>query len=398
VTRLVPIKDLRIDYPGWVNPREFTGLSDKELDELAGDIKSAGDKGEKGKIIDPPKVVQIRSPDGLVDLVIDGQRRVLAGLRVLPKGTEIEVVDLEDEPIDELTPEIADDLTGKAIRMFHREGLSSYELSTVAERLRANKRELADIAAIIHRSESWVSRMLKARTTATAKLLAAWKKGEITDEQFKDLAAQKDAATQDATADQVIETRKSGNKAEARSTAKEIVETAKQKKAREKAEKVEAKARAKADKLRAKAEAKAAKAAKKKAGKATNGHATVTGEQQEMGWTPPPEVTKPKKPAAPPRVALEEIIALADKRPPTHDYVKGVIAGVRHATGGLELHQMAKPWAAWVSRVGGATASKKATSRKATPTIRAKKARTPNKARKPIAKSTKSAKRKAKKR
>lgn len=360
MTRLVAIKDLRTEYPGWVNPREFTGLSDKELDELAADIKTAGDAGEKGKIIDPPKVVQVRGPNGtIVELVIDGQRRVLAGSRVLPKHTEIEVVDLEDEPID-LTPEKADELMSKAIRMFHREGLSSYELSTVAERMRGNGRELADIARTLHRSDSWVSRMLKARSTASPKLLLAWRKAEITDEQFKDLASQKDKEAQDENTDATVENRLAGNKSEARSKLKELVESAKQKKAREKKEKLEAKAAEKAEKVRQKADAKqkAAEAkAAKKAGK--NGKASaapvVTGDQQDL-WKPPAE--KPKKPPAPNRVALEEIVSLAEKRPPTHEYVKGVIAGVRYALGQVELHELGKAWASWISRLGGSVGAK----------------------------------------
>jgi ParB-like nuclease domain len=352
--RTVPFGEIHLEHHNWKNPRQFTGLSDKELDELAADIKSVRSQSDDKKasgIIDPPKVVMVRQNGSHITLAVDGQRRLLAGARAgLSKSTPIEVIDLEDEPI-ELTPEKADELTLKALRMFNREPLSSYEISEVAQGMRDRDRPLAAIAEAIHKSESWVSRMLKARLTASPKLMGAWRRGEITDEQFKDLAAQRDAERQEQDTEEVVSARKVGDKTEARSKAKEIVETAKQKKAREKAERARLKQEAKEAKERERQAKKDAKAAKKKgAGVASdkNGAATAA-----PTWTPPPEAEKPKKPQAAPRVELEEMVALADKRPPTHDYVKGVIAGVRRALGLLEPHEFAKPYAAWIARIGG---------------------------------------------
>jgi hypothetical protein len=398
--RTVLIGEIHLEAPNWKNPREFTGLSDKELDELAADIKAvrtqSTDKEKPSGIIDPPKVVKVKSNGSFINLAIDGQRRLLAGSRVLPKNTPIEVIDLEDEPID-LTPEKADELTLKALRMFNREPLSSYELSTVAESMRTRDRPLRDISDAIHKSESWVSRMLKARSTASPKLMLAWRKGEITDEQFKDLAAQRDKEAQDKDTEEVVTARKSGDVTEARSKTKELVETAKQKKARAKAEKLAAKQAAKDAKARELADKKAAKEAKK-AGKGKSvtadagTHPDVDPERANLkalakGWTPP--VEKPKKPQGPSRAALEEIVALADKRPPTHDIVKGVILGVRYGLGLLEQHEFGKAWSAWVSRVGGATeAPAKRTyaavraGKKERKKIHAKLARTANRAKK----------------
>src|SRR5574337_74019 len=91
--RYIPLEDLKIEYPGWVNPRLFTGLSDDEIDELAENLK-------KNKIEVPPSVVRVRHKDSEVNLVIDGQRRVLAARKVWPKDTRIEVIDLAESAID----------------------------------------------------------------------------------------------------------------------------------------------------------------------------------------------------------------------------------------------------------------------------------------------------------
>lgn len=354
MSRLVPFGDIHLEHKNWRNPRTMTGLSDKELDELAADIKAVrSENKEKSGIIDAPKVVQVNDGNGgVITLALDGQRRLLAGRRVpIPKNMMIEVIDLEDEPID-LTPEKGDELMLKALRMFNREPLSSYELAMVAKDMRSRDRDLAAIADAIHKSESWVSRFLKALDTATPKLVHAWKKGDITDEQFKDLAGQKDVAAQEKSTETVVEARKSGNKAEARSATKEIAETAKQKKAREKAEKLE--------KIKAAKEAKERELAAKKQAKLDkkNGTTTLTFANADA-WTPPAEDTKPKKPVAPARVVLEEMVSLAEGRPPTHDFVKGIIAGTKHAIGLLGQDELGKPWVEWISRVGGATSGER---------------------------------------
>jgi hypothetical protein len=369
MSRLVPFGDIHLEHKNWKNPRTITGLSDKDLDELAADIKSVRDQDEdKSGIIDAPKVVMVKDVnDTFITLALDGQRRLLAGKRVpIPKNMMIEVIDLEDEPID-LTPEKGDELMLKALRMFNREPLSSFELTEVAKDMRSRKRQLSEIADAIHKSESWVSRFLKAIDTATPKLVHAWKKGEITDEQFKDLAAQKDAAAQDKSTDTVVDARKSGDKVSARTAAKEIAETAKQKKARAKAEKLEKIKAAKEAKAQALAAKKQAKLDKKNGVKQGDSNGTKSAavaaarmdKDPDAFWTPPAEPTKPKKPTAPNRVVLEEIVHLADKRPPTHDYVKGVLDGTRHALGLIDQTGFAKAWSAWIAHVGGTASAER---------------------------------------
>lgn len=339
-TAFVPLGQIETEHKLWKNPRSTTGLGDKDIGELAADIKAAATKDSpKGKIIDPPKCVQVKSVNGTtIWLAVDGQRRVIAGGTVLPKSTEIEVVDLYGEPI-ELTPDKCDELTSMAISMFHREPLSSFELSETAQRMRDEGRELAKIASVIHRSESWVSKMLKARSTASPKLLRSWASGEITDEQFKDLAAQKDAERQAKETEEVVETRKSGDKTEARTKAKEVKESVKAKEADTKKGKP------------------ALSEVERQSNKDMAQAFIKAGGQTDPGWTPPAD--KPKKPPKPSQATIDELLAMADKRPPTHDFVKGVLAGVLYSQGMVELDDLPKPWAAWVSRVGG-TVKKKA--------------------------------------
>lgn len=318
--RTVSINDLALDHKHWQNPRTFTGLSDPEIAELGIDIKARG-------ILDAPMVQQVKTASGgITDLVIDGQRRVLAGLEVLPKGTKILVQDRTTEAI-ELTPEIADKIMFDMLAVGQkREGLSSFELSEVAERLRKRDRTLFDIANAIGKSESWVSKFLKARSTASPKLMLQWRKGQITDEQFKDLAEVKDLEKQAEATKEVVETRKSGDKAEARIRAKEITETAKN--------------------------------ATKVNGVHKPKPTSVT--QADLPHTQAATPVAPKRAPMVSRLVLDDVVAMAAKRPPTDPYVKGILHGVAYANGDLDMKEFAKPWRTYLARVEGSGKPKKA--------------------------------------
>jgi ParB/RepB/Spo0J family partition protein len=318
--RLVPLASLWLDHPKWTNPR--TLIDDDKLTELGESIKKDG-------ILDPPHVAQVKVNGDIINLVIDGQRRGLAAKRVLPKTAMISVIDIVPEVIEDLTWEVSDQLMLKALTIgSKRESLTSYELTEVADRLRHRNRTGADIARALNKSESWVSRMLKARSTATAKLMASWKRNEITDEQFKELAAEKDQAKQADATKEVAEARKTGDKTEARTRAKEVSESAKRT-----------------------APAKPPKVAK------ANGKPAAEGPQVDL-WKEPPPV-KPKS-TAPSKVVLEEMIGLADKRPPTHDYVKGLMDGVAYALGHKDPGDFGKAWHQYLARLGGTKAPRKA--------------------------------------
>lgn len=326
-SRPAKLSSLWLEHQHWTNPRTKSGLEDEKLAELGASIKANG-------VQEFPKVQKILTDAGVIDLVIDGQRRVKAASAALGKNAEIQVIDVSPDPI-KLTPEVADDLLLKALlTVVDRKGLSSYELLEVASRMQARGKTGAYIAAAIGKSPTWVSRMLKAKSTASPKLMLRWRKDEITDEQFKDLAEIKDEEKQVEATKEVIDARKSGDKAEGRVRAKEL--------------------------------AAGAKADKAKDAKVVNGHnkdakpPVVKGPQldlldKEKADKAAEEKSEAKKlaPKPPSRHAIDDLLAMADKRPPLHDLVKGIMLGVKYATGLIEPDAFGKPWMQYVSRVEG---------------------------------------------
>jgi ParB-like chromosome segregation protein Spo0J len=297
-SRTVALGKLAIEIPGfWENPREFSGLDVAELKDLGASIKAKG-------LIDPPKVQMVRNTEGTIfELVIDGQRRKLAADLVLDKESMISVIDLSDEVMD-LTPENIDKLMLMALTTYEREDLSSYELSTVAQRMKDRGKTLDYIGKAIGRDPSWVSKMLKARTTANKKLLSQWRKGEITDEQFKDLAAVADPEEQDKAVKDVVDTRKSGDKGEARVRAKELAATAKTK-----GKLAPAVRGPQADMF----------------GKGASAPLVPGGAGAVEIKPPPPKMRS--------RAVLDDLLHLTEKRPPTSELVKGIVLGVQYACG-----------------------------------------------------------------
>jgi hypothetical protein len=296
----------------------------------------------------PLLVQKVVMPHGMpFNLVLEGQRRVLAGREVLDKDELIPVIDRTPEPV-ELTPEVSDKLLLDMLAVaVNREGLSSFELSEAASRLRDRDRTLADISKAIGKSESWISKILKARQGATPKLMLQWRKGEITDEQFKDLAEVKNHTEQEEKAKGVVEARKSGDLGEARIRAKEVKETAK---AEAKPKTAPAQAKPKAPPV-------------------------VTGPQRDLfhkGEAKPITPPAPPKPKAPSRAILDDMLHMAEKRPPTADYVKGVMDGVRYACGLLQPDDFSKAWQQYVNRIEGKSAKPKAKKAKGVKTAKAK--------------------------
>lgn len=345
--RFVSLRDLTIDHALWTNPRTITGLDDTAIGELAADIKARG--------IQVPLIVQkIKSTSGgVTNLVLEGQRRVLAANEVLAKDADIPVVDRSADAIV-LTPETADELMLDMLAVAaKREGLSSVELSEVAERLRNRGRKLSDIAKAIGKNEGWISKILKARTQATPKLMLRWRKGQVTDEQFKDLAEVKDKESQEEKTEQVVKVRQSGDKTEARTLSKEIKE-----------------------------EERRAKAAPAKA-PAPKPEVAVKGPQEDLfeKGAKPVAPKPPKKPTTA-RLALEDMLGLAARRAPTHDYVKGIMDGVAYALGEKYPDEWGKAWRVYLARVEGSGKPVKGKKAKSKKTAKAK-------ARKPAKKAAK---------
>lgn len=348
--RYVRLDSLVLEYKHWSNPRILTGLGEADISALSESIRSMtmatiDGEGTIAGIGRPLEVVRIINNGDVVNLVIDGQRRY-RGMEVLglPPDTLVPVEDLEPAPIEWTRP-VADAYLKRVLSLEGtKRGLGSFELVESALRLREARNPdtkkdhtLAEIAVILGRSESWVSKMLTARSMAKPALVLAWKMGKVTDEQFKDLAAVNGGKQKEAT-EAVLEAAASGGKQEARTLAKELVALAK-------AERAAAKAQTEADRAADKAEDqpdRPAKAGKQKKGdKPPKVKAAVRGPQGEI------KVPPPKKP--PPKAVIEELLAQAVSHPPTHDYVKGIMAGVLYATGGVDPIDFGRPWHTWIS-------------------------------------------------
>jgi ParB-like chromosome segregation protein Spo0J len=361
--RTTPLNKLWLEAKGWINPREFTGMGADEIAELGASIK------EKG-MVDAPKVAQLRNTvtEELIDLVVDGQRRILGARDALPKSAPIPVVDLTETPLDYdpdkgLNDDQVDWLLIRAFTTLEREDLSSYELVQQAMRWKSRGKTGEWIAKHIHRSPSWVSKMLKAREAASDKLVLQWRKGEITDEQFKDLAEVKDPEKQAEKTKAVVEARKSGDKAEARMVAKETKETERQTNGHNKS--------------------KPTKAAKPAVPTAVKGGQMTLDGREEV----PPAKPEPKR-TAPNKIVLQELVDVAAKRPPTADYVKGLVDGVKYALGLMEPADFSKAWRQYVSRIQGDASSKKPAA-KAKAKAKAPKKKTAAKAKRPAKKTGK---------
>lgn len=300
MSRNTTLDKLILEHPLWKNPRTFTALSTKELRELGEDMT------DRGQVT--PLLVQSVLVDGLVvDLVLDGQRRCMA-LELIAKerkkglGTVVVKVDdlrvTEGDPTIDLTQEVADQLTLDVVAaMKHRAGLSSYEEVEVAISLHLRKMDQTEIAKALDRSESWVSRMLRAYKLSSPLLLEAWKKGKVTDEVYKDLADIQPHEKQETALGKALGLREQGGreaKAEARNTVKE------------------AKAEAKAEREKAK---------------------------------PTSRANKPTKPAkSSSRPMLKEILELTVAKRPSDPYVKGVTHGVAYALGEIGVDAFNPAW------------------------------------------------------
>lgn len=342
VVRYAKLEDLRIEYRFWTNPRTQTGLDGAKLGELAASIIARtihpGTEGEPTVvgITDPLKIVPIAN-NGDVDLLItDGQRRYLAACQAFdPPGDElVPVIYQEQDPV-QWTQDLANRYYVEALHgVGTREGLSAFELSEAAARLRASndpdgggkQYTLSRIAKELNRSESWVSKILTAREAASPTLLAKWRRGDITEEQFRDLATVKDKGEQTAKAEEVSQAQGQGRGA-ARAVAKE-------------------------QKLIASKERQATKAKEQKPAKtaAREPKQAVRGPQAEL-----PNVAaapaEPRKPKPMSFAVVEDVVSTAEKHPPTHDMVKGIILGMKVASGMLDAGELPKPWQTYLLKV-----------------------------------------------
>lgn len=349
--RLAPLGELRLAHASWVNPRTVSGLDDASIAELAASILSGTVSTADGRTIagveTPLEVVPVSENGSLISVVIDGQRRHRAMEHLgLSDDTLVRVIDLEGgiaEPVTKWTSAMTAVYFRRSLGMVSsRRGLSSQELVAACRQLRDSRNPdtgepftLSEIGTIVSRSDSWVSKMLKAVAGATPALILSWERGELTDEQFKGLALAKD---QSAALNEIKAAKEAGDDRSARRLSREQVIAARRERIAE------------ASKARA-AAAKPAKASKDKS-KDKEGKGKAPMEQTSL----PREQTIPKRP--PPQHVLAEMSALADKRTPTSEYVLGVLDAIAYCRGRLDAADFGKAWHSYVMLVSG-TATRK---------------------------------------
>lgn len=370
----VPLGSLVLEYKFWANPRTSTGLDDASLVELADDIAKNTVITEAGQLLginDPLKVVRIKGPNGsVVNLVLDGQRRHKAA-SLLFDGDSLVPVTYREPDVIEWSQQAALKYLAEVLKIVGlRKDLSSCELCESAYSLRGSKDEttgkvitIKQIAAVVCRSEAWVSKILAARDNASPALLHRWRKGEIPDETFMALATGvKDKEKQADEADKVVAARNSGDKGAARRIAKESKERAaneaREARDKDKVDKAAAKAKKKADR-----DAATAAKAKVKKGKAQAELPTPTAKPAPA--PAPASDPAPKKPKPMSAAVIEDLLDQARKKPPTADLVKGIILGIQAAAGLLDLGDLPKGWHAYIHYLAGTQpASKKSKSKK----------------------------------
>lgn len=309
-------KELRTEFkPFFTNPRTETGLSKPEIKELADDIKANG-------LHTPLVVIEFRASEDAATqfLIIDGQRRKFAA----------DLLELKLVPVIFATPDVVflNEKSGAYWELYalrtvgHRKNLSSFEQAQAAAKSRAAGETNEKIGAALNRSPTWVSRMISAYQKAEPELLASWAKGEVTDEQVKDLATVEAPKQADAV-QQTVSLRASGDrtsKAAARATAK---------------------AAAPVKPVPPPKPAAASPRATKSAAPAS--------------LAPAPKMYPP-----PPTKILTEIVSLRSKHRPTDAYTRGLTDGIAYAVGAVNGAKLEASFRGWLAKVNAAQAVAKA--------------------------------------
>lgn len=324
--RSVALSDLHLTFPGWRNPRFKTGLDPKDLKEFGTELKHRGLKS-------PPTVQKIKTPDGFINLLIDGQRRKL-GMVAAGFGDDymVPVVDHIDEILEPTKANFGRLLLDALSMGNNRESISSWELVENAKLLKAeNDFSVKSIGQAIGRDSTWVSKMLIAADGAATPLLETWKSGELPDELFRELALLPEKQ-QTPKMEEVIRLRAEGDKGLARAIAMEAANEVRQARADDPT-KPGPKVGAAKERHEAAKEAKAAKAAAK-SGKPV----------------PMPKKEADDKPKPPSRAVMEEFVAVLKPRA-TSDYLKGLLHGGLYALGEKDPKKFEKGWHRMISRI-----------------------------------------------
>ena len=186
-----PYGELYLQADGFRNPRHLTqsGLAKGEIRELALDIATRG-------LLYPLLVTS-------AGLILGGQRRYLAISLIM--DWEIEFANLDRDSLEAAALDMrrafyqaagipvrhveegADPETTALADNLHREALSSYEIAERLSKL-AGERSGVDLARLIGKSRSYVSRALKAWDGSSPELREAWAAGEVAYDTVKELA------------------------------------------------------------------------------------------------------------------------------------------------------------------------------------------------------------------
>jgi ParB/RepB/Spo0J family partition protein len=170
-------KDLAENKSGFDNPREKFDLN--RIKELAADIKAQG-------LLYPLQVWPTEYEGKGVNVVVDGERRRRAIALLIDSGDWPEGRGIDCRIIDAKTQKDAQyvALSGN----IQREELSSYETARAMTQLKVMGDSQQAIAERLNKSETWVSRKLKAYDAASPGLRRAWKNGQLPDDTVEDLA------------------------------------------------------------------------------------------------------------------------------------------------------------------------------------------------------------------
>jgi ParB-like chromosome segregation protein Spo0J len=204
----IPFGQLRLASQTFDNPRTTSGLADEDIRELAVHIVRHG-------LLTPLLVAEFTAAGGSWHAtVIGGQRRYRAIARILawdldinnphePGGWHARDGEVNDGPLIEkraaelregvpvrvITPTGPFGAQGLALAdNLLREGLSSYEVAFSLTQVADQGVSGAELARLIGKSSSWVSRKLSTWRGAGAKLREAWLAGQLTDQVVQDLS------------------------------------------------------------------------------------------------------------------------------------------------------------------------------------------------------------------
>jgi ParB/RepB/Spo0J family partition protein len=177
---------------GFTNPREKFDAN--KLKELAADIKERG-------LVYPLQVWEAEYEGKKMFVVVGGERRRLAiGMLIesgdWPKGRGIECRLVKATNLKEAHYEAVSD-------NLHREDLSSYELAKEVASLKILGDSQKTIAQHLNKSETWISRKLKAYESASPALRSAWKTGKVPDDTVEDIASLPEEEQDDAVEAQI---------------------------------------------------------------------------------------------------------------------------------------------------------------------------------------------------